>query len=104
VDPAGKFGWSELLRGVREEGRHHRTEGAMRERRPKGWSASVGNRAPMNGGSMSGPGCKFGWSELRGVRKEERHHRTEGAMRERRQKAGARASGIARPMNGASAA
>jgi hypothetical protein len=53
---------------------------------------------------MSGPGCKFGWSELRGVRKEGRHHRTEGAMRERRQKAGARASGIARPMNRASAA
>ena len=53
---------------------------------------------------MSGRGCKFGWSELRGVREEGRHHRTEGAMRERRQKGGARASGIARPMNGASAA
>jgi hypothetical protein len=35
---------------------------------------------------MSGRGCKFGWSELRGVREEGRHHRTEGAMRERRQK------------------
>jgi hypothetical protein len=38
---------------VREEGRHHRIEGAMRERRPKGWSASVGNRAPMNGPSAA---------------------------------------------------
>ena len=73
MDPAGKFGWSELLRGVREEGRHHRTEGAMRERRPKGWSASVGNRAPMNGGSMSGPGWQVrlvgaaAWGPRRGT-------------------------------------
>jgi hypothetical protein len=42
VDPAGKFGWSELLRGVREEGRHHRTEGAMRERRQKGGARASG--------------------------------------------------------------